>query len=52
MTNKALPTIEQVQLVDRKEFVIAALDANSKTFIMHAAIREREEMAMNPDRKA
>ena len=39
-TNKALPTIEQVQLADPKEFVIAALDADSKTFVVHMAIRE------------
>ena len=51
-TNKALPTTERVQLVDPKEFVIAALDADSETFVVHVAIREQEEMAMNPDRKA
>ena len=50
-TNKALPTTDQVQLVHLKEFVIAALDADSKTFIIHVAIREREEMAIDPDRK-
>ena len=36
--NKALPTIEQVQLVNPKEFVIAALDADSKIFVVHMAI--------------
>ena len=51
-TNEALPTTKRVRLVDPKEFVIAALDTDSKTFVMHVAIREREEMAMNPDRKA
>ena len=51
-TNKALPTTERVQLVDPKEFVIAALDADSETFVVHVAIREREEMAMDPGRKA
>ena len=51
-TSKALPTTERVQLVDPKEFVIAALDADSETFVVHVAIREQEEMAMNPDRKA
>ena len=51
-TNKALPTTERVRLVDPKEFVIAALDADSETFVVHVAIREQEEMAMNPDRKA
>ena len=39
-TNKALPTTERVQLVDPKEFVIATLDVDSKTFIVHVAIRE------------
>ena len=51
-TNKALSTTEQVQLVDPKEFVIVALDADSETFVMHVAIREREKMAMDPGRKA
>ena len=37
-TNKALPTTKQVQLVNPKEFVIAALDADSKTFVVHVAI--------------
>ena len=50
-TNKAIPTTEQVQLVDSKKFVIAALDADSETFVMHVAIRESEEMPMNPDKK-
>ena len=51
-TNEALPTTERVQLVDPKEFVIAALDADSETFVVHVAIREQEEMAMDPGRKA
>ena len=51
-TNKALPTTEWVKLVDPKEFVIAVLDADSETFVMHVAIQEREEMAMDPDKKA
>ena len=50
--SEALPSTKQVRLVDPKKFVIAALDADSKTFVVHVAIREREEMAMNPDRKA
>ena len=37
-TNKALSTTKQVQLVDSKVFVIAALDADSKTFVMHVAV--------------
>ena len=51
-TNKALLTTKQVQLVDPKEFVIAALDADSETFVEHVAIQKREEMVMDPDRKA
>ena len=42
-TNEALPTTEQVQLVNPKEIVIAALDVDSETFVMHMAIREWEE---------
>ena len=33
-TNKSLLITEQVQLIDPKEFIIAALDADSKTFIV------------------
>ena len=51
-TNKALPTIKQVQLVDLKDFVIAVLDADSETFVEHMAIRKCEKMAMDSDRKA
>ena len=51
-TIRALPTTKQVQLVDSMEFVIAALDADSKTFVLHVAIRERKEMAIDPDRRA
>ena len=50
--NKALRTTEQVQLVDSNEFVIAVLDADSETFVVHVAIREHEEMAMDPDKNA
>ena len=50
--SKVLPTTKRVRLVDPKEFVIAALDADSKTFVMHVAIREWEEIAMDPDKKS
>ena len=39
-TNKALPTTEQVQIVDIKKFVIAVLDVDSKTFVVYMAIQE------------
>ena len=38
ITNKALPTTEQVQIINKKDFIIAALDADSKTFVVHVAI--------------
>ena len=50
-TNKALSTTKQVQLVDPKEFVIAALDADSKTFVVHVAIREWEEIPVHSKRQ-
>ena len=51
-TNKALSTTKQVQLVDLKKFVIAALDADSEIFVVHVAIQEREKMAIDPAKKA
>ena len=52
ITKKALPTTERVQLIDPKEFIIAAFDADSETFVVHVIIREQEEMAMDPGKKA
>ena len=37
-TNKALSIIKQVQIVDLKKFVIAALNIDSKIFVMYMAI--------------
>ena len=51
-TNKALATIKRVQLVNLKKFAIAALDADNETFVVHMAVREREEMAIDTNRKA
>ena len=51
-TNKALLITERVQLVDPKELVIAALDADSETFVVYMAIRKQEEMTIDPKRKA
>ena len=50
--NEALPTTEWVQLVDPKEFVIAALDVDSEAFIVHMAIREQEEISVHAERQA
>ena len=51
-TNKILLAIEQVQLINPKEFVIIALDVNSKTFIVHVAIKEQEKMPLHFERQA
>ena len=49
-TNEALPTTKQVQIIDKKNFIIAALDANSKTFVMYAAFREQKRMPVHFER--
>ena len=51
ITSKALSTTKRVQLIDPKEFVIAALDADSETFIVHVAIREWEEMPVHSEKQ-
>ena len=51
-TNRALPTTEQVQIIDPKEFVIAALDVDSETFVVHVAIWKQEEMPVHSKKQA
>ena len=51
-TNKALPTSKQVQIIDPKEFVIAALDVDSEMFVVHVVIREQEEMPVHSKKQA
>ena len=50
--NKALSITKRVQIVDPKEFVIAALDVDSETFVVHVAIREQEEIPVHSKRQA
>ena len=38
--NKALFATKQVQFINKKDFVIAAVDANSKMFVMYMAIQK------------
>ena len=52
ITNKVLPSTKQVQIIDSQEFVIAVLDADSETFVIHMAIREQEEMPVNSKKQA
>ena len=51
-SNKVLPTTEQVQIIDKKDFVMAALDTDSETFVVHVAIREQEKMPVYSKRQA
>ena len=39
-TNKALPTTKQVQIINKKDFIIAALDTNNEMFIVHMTIQK------------
>ena len=52
ITSKALPTTKRVQIIEKKDFIIAAFDFNSKGFVIYVTIQEQEEMAMDPARKA
>ena len=45
--NKALLISEHVQIIDLKEFIITALDADSEIFVIHIAIKEQEKMLMH-----
>ena len=49
--NETLPTTKWVQIVNPKEFVIAVLDVNSETFVVHVAILEQEKMPVYFERQ-
>ena len=51
-TNKILSSTKQVQIVNPKKFVIAALDMGSKTFVIYMAIWKQEEMPMHSQKQA
>ena len=51
-TNEALSTTKQVQIINLKEFIIAALDVNSEIFVIHVAIREQEKMPVHSKKQA
>ena len=52
ITHKALFITEQVQIIHKKDFVIAALNANSETFVMHMAILEQKKMPVHSKKQA
>ena len=50
ITNKALFTTKQVQIIDKKDFIIVVLDANSEMFVMCIAIQEKKEIPVHSKR--
>lgn len=42
--NKALVNIKKVNIINPKKFIIAALDVNSKVFIIYIAIWKQEKI--------
>ena len=42
--NKNLLIIKQVQIIDKKNFVITALNANSEMFVIYIVIQEQKKM--------
>ena len=50
-TVEALPTIKRVELINKKEFAIAVLDENSKTFVVHVASLSSTALNVYPSRR-
>ena len=51
-TNKALSTIEQVQIINKKNFVIVALNIDNKMFVIYMIIQEQKKMLVYFKRQA
>ena len=51
-TNKALLTIQQVEIVNPKEFVMVTLNVNNKTFVVYVAIQKQEKMPVHSKKQA
>ncbi len=49
-TAKTLPTIKKVKLIDKKKFIVTAIDENSETFIVHIT-SIIETISIHPTRK-
>ena len=52
INNEILSTSKQVQIIDKKNFVIATLNANSKMVIVYIAIQEQEKIPMHSEKQA
>ena len=50
--NKALPITKRVQIVNPKEFIIAVLDVDNKTFVVYMVLQKQEKMPMHFKRQA
>ena len=50
-TIKTLLTIEWVQIIDKNDFVIAVLDVNNRTFVMHITIQEQKKIQMHLEKQ-
>ena len=50
--NKAFPITKQVRIINKTDFVIAAIDANSKTYMVYVAINKREDIPVNWEKRA
>ena len=42
--NKTLPIIKQVQIIDKKDFIITVLNTNSKILMVYIIISEQEKI--------
>ena len=51
-TNKALSAIKRVKIINKKTFVIMALDRDRETLVVHVAIREQREMLLHSKKQA
>ena len=51
-TSKAISTTKRVLIINKKDFVIAVLNANNKTIIVYVTIREREKIPVYYKRQA
>ena len=50
--NKALSITKQVQIINKKDFVIVVLDADSKIFMMYMAIYKWEKILIYSKKQA
>lgn len=52
ITNKVLAITKQVQIINKKNYIITVLDINSKIFVQYMVIWEWEEMPIHSKKQA